>query len=135
MMQGAQQQRNTYGNFPAPAGYGMHYQGQAAPSLSAPHYFPQFPRQLGDFGAVPTSTHYARQVPAAADPVTRRRRLLLSAAPPGARRLRVRRQLPRPWRNPRGVSSSSGLMGSASHAHLVQHQRNKLCQHVRRAWY
>ena len=23
-------------------------------------------------------------------------------------------------------------MGSASHAHLVQHQRNKLCQHVRR---
>ena len=26
-----------YGNFPAPAGYGMHYQGQAAPSLSAPH--------------------------------------------------------------------------------------------------
>jgi len=87
MMQGAQQPRNTYGNFPAPAGYGMHYQGQAAPSLSAPHYFPQFPRQLGDFGAVPTNTNYARQVPAAAANVTRRRRSLLPAAPPGARRM------------------------------------------------
>ena len=129
-MQGAQQPRNTYGNFPAPAGYGMHYQGQAAPSLSAPHYFPQFPRQpqLGDFGAVPTSTHYARQVPAAADPV--------SAAPPGARRLPPPHARPPPaappWRNPR-VSSSSGLIGSAPHARLVQRQRNMLCRHVRRA--
>eukprot|EP00802_Teleaulax_amphioxeia_P018271 Tamp_18462.p2 GENE.Tamp_18462~~Tamp_18462.p2 ORF type:complete len:307 (+),score=24.66 Tamp_18462:119-922(+) len=42
----------------------MHYQGQAAPSLSAPHYFPQFARpQLGDFGAVPPSTHYGRPAP------------------------------------------------------------------------
>jgi hypothetical protein len=62
-----QQTSNGYANFPPPAGYGMHYQGQTS-SLPSPHYFPQFsarPQFSGDFGGgVPQNAHYGRPAPA-----------------------------------------------------------------------
>ena len=57
-------QGNGYANFPAPAGYGMHYQGQTSALPAPAHYFPQFAGrpQFTDFGSagLPANSHYGR---------------------------------------------------------------------------